>query len=877
MRRYIPDERLVPPVRRRRSTELGLLPPASWGPKACYKHWRRWVWVELKSLGPFHKHKKSQVPWGFGVFDDGAPIDPDGGHGDLAHPPAVVVKDIDLLAGREGGSDYETRGSGSEYRRSRSCDSLRRYASLTWPPLATSLATVSVRSCDADGNTRQRHSHISINSQTQYIRQESKRNMVPNNFLEYNISEKGECAEEINDLQAEFEIELQLYLDGQAEFEDPEREGVKVTVKDCSSKSSRSSSFGETTMKPMGASYDPDQKTLDSLTSNTNHHSVTGYCSTKSQPQERGNHLRHGAHNSESECRKPRNPSFILVPGNALIGMGHIGSSKDGTKAGMATAMMDIDGDSGDDDLDPTNAEILEEFGGEDAFRYHCKKFSMLFFEEYGLISHQINSYNHYVNVGLQRTFDGFGDLVVTPGFDPSKKGDNEHYRYASIKFGKVKLDKPMVWGGELNNQELKMLPRHARLQRMTYASKMKILVKVQVYVPKKIRSDKFKTGKEEFLDKEILTEDESEIIIGKLPVMVKSDLCWMKGEKDDCEFDHGGYFLIKGAEKTFIAQEQLYLKRFWVINSPGWMIAYKSQMKRNRMVIKLVGNSRNEGGENGDMFLTVYFLSVEVPVWVLFFALGVGSDKDVVDLIGCDNDDVRIQNILLASDCDADKKCGAFRSGRNAVQYLEKCMKGVQFPPPESIEECLEIYVFPGISGLNRKARFLAYMVKGLLLAGRRKCDNRDDFRNKRLELANELLERELKVHIAHVRKRMSKALQRDLYGDRDHGHIRTRGWKGSLVWLQLLGTNPLQTMAELRRASQQVQYMGKVGDARYPHPSHWGKVCFLSTPDGENCGLVKNMAVTGLVSTDVSNASESILPTLLDCGKQRQSLPKR
>jgi len=71
------------------------------------------------------------------------------------------------------------------------------------------------------------------------------------------------------------------------------------------------------------------------------------------------------------------------------------------------------------------------------------------------------------------------------------------------------------------------------------------------VYVPKKIRSDKFKTGKEEYLDKEILKEDEKEIIVGRLPVMVKSDLCWMKGEKDDCEFDHGGYFLIKGAEKV--------------------------------------------------------------------------------------------------------------------------------------------------------------------------------------------------------------------------------------------------------------------------------------------------------------------------------------
>lgn len=49
--------------------------------------------------------------------------------------------------------------------------------------------------------------------------------------------------------------------------------------------------------------------------------------------------------------------------------------------------------------------------------------------------------------------------------------------------------------------------------------------------------------------------------------------------------------------------------------------------------------------------------------------------------------------------------------------------------------------------------------------------------------------------------------------------------------------------------------------------HPSHWGKVCFLSTPDGENCGLVKNLAVTGLVSL---NTPESMLPQLFDCGME-------
>ena len=66
------------------------------------------------------------------------------------------------------------------------------------------------------------------------------------------------------------------------------------------------------------------------------------------------------------------------------------------------------------------------------------------------------------------------------------------------------------------------------------------------------VRSDKFKTGKEQYLDREISKDDNREIIIGRLPVMVKSDLCWTKGvEKGDCDFDHGGYFLIKGAEKV--------------------------------------------------------------------------------------------------------------------------------------------------------------------------------------------------------------------------------------------------------------------------------------------------------------------------------------
>ncbi|KAK8610171.1 hypothetical protein V6N13_081338 [Hibiscus sabdariffa] len=82
------------------------------------------------------------------------------------------------------------------------------------------------------------------------------------------------------------------------------------------------------------------------------------------------------------------------------------------------------------------------------------------------------------------------------------------------------------------------------------------------------------------------------------------------------------------------------------------------------------------------------------------------------------------------------------------------------------------------------------------------RKCDNRDDFRNKRLKLAGEL-----QLHIAHARRRMAKSLRRDLYADRsvrpiddyrdastvtmgslghfllEHDHIITKRWKGFRV----------------------------------------------------------------------------------------------
>ncbi|KAL8115864.1 hypothetical protein AgCh_022384 [Apium graveolens] len=554
-----------------------------------------------------------------------------------------------------------------------------------------------------------------------------------------------------------------------------------------------------------------------------------------------------------------------------------------------------------DIDIDDLFEDDLGDLG-EPFLNSVCKKAATSFFEQHGLISHQLNSYNDFIKHGIQNVFDSIGEITVQPGYDPSKKGDGD-WRYASVKFGKVKLARPTFFTGEkfFNDNAIDFVdfyPRHARLQNMTYSSKMKVEVHLQVYTQKMVRSDKFKTGKEQYVDKAVCKEIREEIPIGTLPVMVKSDLCWMKNAKqDDCDFDHGGYFIIKGAEKTFVAQEQICLKRLWLTSSPSWTASYRHAFKRKRVHVKLLDPKSDDIG-GGEKILTVYFLGMEVPIWILFFALGVSSDKEVVDLIDVDLEDGRIVNIMIASihhaDKECDEECGVkFRRRGMALKYIEKKLKSCPFPPAESVEECINKYLFSGLTGFKQKAHVLTYMTKCLLqgYTGRRKVDNRDDFRNKRLELAGELLERELKVHLKHAEKRMVKAMQRDLYKDKvefieryldssiitnglsrafstgNWSHPYIRGERTSGVVANLGRTNPLQMIAEMRRTRQHVDYTGRVGDARYPHPSHWGKLCFLSTPDGENCGLIKNLASTGLVSTTVY---EPIVEKLLDCGME-------
>ncbi|CAL5014605.1 unnamed protein product [Urochloa decumbens] len=541
---------------------------------------------------------------------------------------------------------------------------------------------------------------------------------------------------------------------------------------------------------------------------------------------------------------------------------------------------MDVEGKS-NNPID-MSVESLEKF---------CKEASRSFFDEIGLISHQINSYNEFVSHGLQELFDSLGEVIVEPGYDPSKKGSGG-WRHATIKFGRVKLEKPVFWSDK-DEVDIDFKPRHARLQNMTYASKIKVEVTIQVYSLE--ISDKSKTGNDGFVQKRDFMNETHWIYIGRLPVMVKSNLCLMHSLKEsDCLFDAGGYFLVKGMEKVFIAQEQRCLSRLWISDRPCWVVSFMSEMKRRRIYIKLVESTKSEDF-SGSKIISISFLYATMPIWLMFFALGISSDKEAFDVIDMQDCDASVINTISATIKESDELCEGFRKSDKARQYVDDLVKNSRFPPAESFDDYVDRFLFPDISGHRNKALFLGYMVKCLLLAftGKRKCDNKDDFRNKRLDLVGELLAREFRAQIRLAERRMVKAIQRDLNSDRElqdlarylDASIVTNGlnrafstgsWchpykkneRCSGIVATLRRTNPLQMMSDLRKTRQRVAYAGKAGDARYPNPSYWGKLCFMSTPDGENCGLVKNLAVTAIVS---SRVTQPLIESFISCGMSK------
>jgi DNA-directed RNA polymerase beta subunit len=391
------------------------------------------------------------------------------------------------------------------------------------------------------------------------------------------------------------------------------------------------------------------------------------------------------------------------------------------------------------------------------------------------LVRHQIESYNHFVNYQIQRTIQMFNPVTVHSENDFVIEKE-KYFLEVLISFSNFKLYPPQIH--ENSGATKMMLPQEAKLRNFTYASTMNVDINIQ-YI---IRTT------ENMENPKIIEKTLPKINIGKLPIMLKSSICVLTQNKHisndytgECSMDSGGYFIIKGSEKTVLGQERAAENRVYCFDGKNttkwnWFAEIKSvpdfkciSPKQIEMMIA----SKNNGFGNG-IFITVPRIKNPIELYVLFRALGIDSDKQITKYIILDIEDSKKSDILQflqASIIDANK----YMTQEDALRHITA---SVAYTPinldketgsrkkREFTIDVLDNDLFPHCKTLQQKLYLIGYMANKLIQTslGWLPPDDRDAYINKRIELTGTLLNNLFRNYFNKLVKEMQKQIVREI-----------------------------------------------------------------------------------------------------------------
>jgi DNA-directed RNA polymerase beta subunit/intein/homing endonuclease len=389
------------------------------------------------------------------------------------------------------------------------------------------------------------------------------------------------------------------------------------------------------------------------------------------------------------------------------------------------------------------------------------------------LVRHQIESYDHFINNQLPRTIEMFNPVKIHSEHDYIAEHDM-HALEVVIRFENFKLYPPQIH--ENNGATKMMLPQEARLRNFTYASTMTVDIRIE-YV---IRSpDQEPKTIQKFLPK---------INIGKMPIMVKSSVCVLHQNRHiqpihtgECHMDCGGYFIIKGSEKTVLGQERAAENRVYCFdgkNTTKW--SYYAEIKSvpdfkciSPKQIEMMIASKNNGFGHG-IFITIPRIKQPIELIVLFRALGIMTDKAICEYIVLDVTNSENQDLLRflqASIIDANK----YMTQEDAMRHITSMAAYTPMHTDketgakkkrEFTQEVLDNDLFPHCITPQQKLYLLGYMAKKLIQTsmGLLPLDDRDSYVNKRIELTGTLLNNLFRNYFNKLVKEMQKQIVKEI-----------------------------------------------------------------------------------------------------------------
>ncbi len=440
------------------------------------------------------------------------------------------------------------------------------------------------------------------------------------------------------------------------------------------------------------------------------------------------------------------------------------------------------------------------------------------------------------------------------------------------IELGKIRIGRPIVY--EANGSQTESIPMMARLRNMTYSA--------PIYL-------------EFTIVEEGMEIEEVEEEIGNMPIMVKSMLCnlhrhFLTGEgssdddyknalkiKGEDPQDPGGYFIINGTERVLVCLEDLAPNRV--------MVECEQRYQRQTELAKVFSQREGfraltvvEKKKDGILQVSIPVASGQVPLAVLMMALGMESADDIMQSI---TNDPEMQNLILANIEEIHSTEGIYTT-QEALEYMERRFAAGQSKEyrKKRINYILDNTLLPHLSTTYearlKKAVFLGRMAREVLELnrGQRKPDDKDHYANKRLKLAGNLMEElfrsglqallnDMKYQMERSyskrkENRIHHAVRRDVLTNKIMHAMATGNWTGGRAGVsQLLDrTCNMATLSHLRRVISPLTRSQPHFEARDLHPTQFGRLCPNETPEGQNCGLVKNLALMVDVSENLPDA---------------------
>ena len=393
-------------------------------------------------------------------------------------------------------------------------------------------------------------------------------------------------------------------------------------------------------------------------------------------------------------------------------------------------------------------------------------------------------------------------------------------------------------------------------------------------------------------------------VCIGTVPTMLKSRNCILHGKTPrelalygEDPKDPGGYFIVSGTEKVVLLQEQLAVNKIFLMNmdSKGSTVARMTANttrgtalielaldKKTRSVIKIRFPSMR-GAKQGEKYKSINVLRV-------FRLFGIA-------------DQAQIQSVISWFMKPENVKKSMFKLTRNLVDFMMfpddvEIMAAKMDKSKTTLEEktqdvrrVLETDLFPHLNNLPgpdnetetersqrialAKIYLLAVMIARFLehLAGFRPLDDRDSWSNKRVEGAGRMMEQLFRNAWRKTLGIVQAAIEtggiKDLGGvvekirysvitDTFHDSFITSNWgvKGTQmknnVAQTLVRDSVVATFAHINTVDVGISRTDRQQALRMVQNTQWGFICPASTPEGENAGLLKNLALTAKVSLE-------------------------